>query len=888
MTSGLDRLTISLADRYRIERELGAGGMATVYLAHDLKHGRDVAIKVLHPDLGAALGGERFLTEIRTTARLQHPHILSLLDSGEADTLLYYVMPLVRGETLRTRLERERQLPIPDALRIAREVADALQHAHAQGIIHRDIKPENILLQDGHALVADFGIALAVQQAGGQRMTQTGLSLGTPQYMSPEQAMGERTIDARSDIYALGAVTYEMLAGDAPFTGSSVQAIVAKVLSSDPERLSVVRNTVPPNVEHAVFTALAKLPADRFGSAAEFAAALQQEGSGARAWRGTGDAERDGRQVRLLRIAVGAATALAVLTTCAAVWAWQRPVAESSAAIAQFELAAPPGFAHAFRQDVNDLAMSPDGRLLTLAVITPAGGVALALRSLDQLVVRVLPGTENAAFPAFSPDGKWIAFDAGDGFLKKIAVDGTSPVTIAPLPTGGASGVTWLSDRELLYTTNATVGHAFRVSVTGGTAVRAARPDVANNDLTQTGPVAVGDGRHVLVSSTPNNAAFSRVALLDLQDSTTIVFPALSSARVLGVLEGAVVYVQPDGALMAAPLDLSARTVGTPIQLGDSIVLRRFNVAAALSVSGTLVALRGDAKRELVRVSRAGAASTLLETPRNYAHPRLSPDGRRVALEVAEQRGTDIWLADLTLQTIERITRDGNSDRPEWSPDARNILYSSGRVLPHTLYEQPADGSGTAVKLLEPKGLGIREGVYTPDGRSVIYRVDIEGSSRDILQLPLHGDRTSVSLVASPADEKQPRVSPDGRWLAYVSNESGREEVYVRPLTTGGGRVAVSSGGGGEPVWSRDGRQLYYREASTMTAAAMVFTTQPTVGARTRLFDDRFETDGFHANYDVLPDGSGFAMLRTNEESRRLVLTLNWSAELRQRLGRAR
>ena len=219
MSAQAHRLTTALADRYRIERELGAGGMATVYLAHDIKHERDVAIKVLHPDLGAALGGERFLSEIRTTARLQHPHILPLLDSGEADGLLYYVMPLVRGETLRARLERERQLPIADARRIAREVADALQHAHAQGVIHRDIKPDNILLQDGHALVADFGIALAVQSAGGQRMTQTGLSLGTPQYMSPEQAMGERTIDARSDLYALGAVTYEMLVGEVPFTG---------------------------------------------------------------------------------------------------------------------------------------------------------------------------------------------------------------------------------------------------------------------------------------------------------------------------------------------------------------------------------------------------------------------------------------------------------------------------------------------------------------------------------------------------------------------------------------------------------------------------------------------------------------------------------------------
>src|SRR5688500_97129 len=274
MMQTVERLGAALAGRYRIERELGAGGMATVYLAHDLRHEREVAIKVLHPDLGAALGGDRFLSEIKTTARLQHPHILPLLDSGEADGLLFYVMPYVRGETLRTRLERERQLPIDAALRIAREVADALGAAHAIGIIHRDIKPENILLQGGHALVADFGIALAVQHAGGARMTQTGLSLGTPQYMSPEQAMGERGIEARSDIYALGAVTYEMLTGDPPFTGSSVQAIVAKVLSERPTPLRTLRDTVPIPVEQAVLTALAKLPADRFASAAAFAAAL--------------------------------------------------------------------------------------------------------------------------------------------------------------------------------------------------------------------------------------------------------------------------------------------------------------------------------------------------------------------------------------------------------------------------------------------------------------------------------------------------------------------------------------------------------------------------------------------------------------------------------------
>ncbi len=275
----IDKLTAALADRYRVERELGAGGMATVFLAHDLRHERQVAIKVLHPDLGAALGAERFLAEIKVTAKLQHPNILGLIDSGAADGLLFYVMPFVAGETLRARLQREGQLPVADAVRLASEVAGALDFAHRQGIVHRDIKPENVLLQDGKALVADFGIALAVQSAGGQRMTQTGLSLGTPQYMSPEQATGERIVDARADVYALSAVTYEMLVGEPPFTGPSVQAVVARLLSEQPRALAAQRKAVPPHVEAAVMQGLEKLAADRFATAAEFAEALQGKGS---------------------------------------------------------------------------------------------------------------------------------------------------------------------------------------------------------------------------------------------------------------------------------------------------------------------------------------------------------------------------------------------------------------------------------------------------------------------------------------------------------------------------------------------------------------------------------------------------------------------------------
>ena len=278
LTSTPARLTAALSDRYRLDRELGQGGMATVYLAEDLRHGRRVAIKVLHPELSAILGSERFLAEIKVTANLQHPHILGLIDSGEADGLLYYVMPFVAGESLRARLLRERQLPVDEALRLAREVASALDYAHRQGVVHRDIKPENTLLQDGAALVADFGIALAVSQAGGHRMTQTGMSLGTPAYMSPEQAMGEREIGPRSDVYALAAMSYEMLAGEPPFTGPSSQAIVAKVLTEQPPSLRNKRPTVPQAVEDAILTALQKLPADRWASARELSDALSGTG----------------------------------------------------------------------------------------------------------------------------------------------------------------------------------------------------------------------------------------------------------------------------------------------------------------------------------------------------------------------------------------------------------------------------------------------------------------------------------------------------------------------------------------------------------------------------------------------------------------------------------
>jgi tRNA A-37 threonylcarbamoyl transferase component Bud32 len=423
MTTDPARLTAALADRYRIERELGQGGMATVYLAQDLRHDRKVAVKVLRPELAAVIGAERFLSEIKTTANLQHPHILPLFDSGAANSFLFYVMPFIEGESLRDRLNREKQLPVNDAIRIATEVAGALDYAHRHGVIHRDIKPENILLHDGRALVADFGIALAASKAGSTRMTETGMSLGTPHYMSPEQAMGERDITARSDVYALGCVTYEMLVGDPPFTGSTAQAIVAKVLTEKPAPPSRSRDTVPESIDAAVLTALAKLPADRYASAAAFSEALNGSGS-TRGMPRPQRVARDGGRHRRLLLAGVVVVGLAML----AAWGWLRPAAPEPAGVRKVDVVLPDSAPVEFIGEATigvgqtAIAISPDGR--TLAYIAGGGPrPRIYVRPLDRFEATPLPGTEGAFHPFFSPDGGWIGFFA-DNQLRKVSTAG--------------------------------------------------------------------------------------------------------------------------------------------------------------------------------------------------------------------------------------------------------------------------------------------------------------------------------------------------------------------------------------------------------------------------------------------------------------------------------
>ncbi|HSG48283.1 MAG TPA: protein kinase, partial [Longimicrobiales bacterium] len=439
------RLSAALADRYRIHRELGAGGMATVYLADDLKHDRKVAIKVLRPELAAVIGGERFVSEIKTTAALQHPHILPLFDSGEADTFLYYVMPFVEGESLRDRLDREGQLPVDEAVRIARAVGSALQYAHERGIVHRDIKPVNILLHAGEPVVADFGIAIAISAAGGGRLTETGMSVGTPHYMSPEQASAERDVDARSDTYALACVLYEMLAGDPPHTGPNAQAVLMRILTETPRSITDVRRAVPTHIRDALSKGLEKLPADRFPSAKAFADAL---GDPAFHYHPVVvDATAEMLPARLketprrrLGWAVPVAAAVGLGAGALLFRGGGAPVEALPAA--RFEV----GLDDALTLELPEIIhISPDGR--TLAFVgdrDPVDGIFI--RDIGDLEFRFLPGTGPAQFMAFSPDGQWIVFSREDGSLQRIAISGGSTREIAPATEENRIFLRWDDD----------------------------------------------------------------------------------------------------------------------------------------------------------------------------------------------------------------------------------------------------------------------------------------------------------------------------------------------------------------------------------------------------------------------------------------------------------
>ncbi len=875
-------LASALADRYRIERELGAGGMATVYLAQDLKHDRRVAIKVLRPELAAVIGAERFLREIRTIANLQHPHILGLIDSGELHGTAYYVMPFVDGESLRDRLNREKQLPIPDAVRLASEVAAALDYAHRHGVIHRDIKPENIMLHDGRALVADFGIALAVSSAGGSsRMTETGMSLGTPHYMSPEQAMGEREITARSDVYALGAMTYEMLIGDPPFTGSTAQAIVAKVMTEKPVSLQRQRERVPDAVEDAVLTALEKLPADRFGTAAEFAISLAgAEGSHSRPRGGTPAVDRRGW--------FALAALAAVLAVVAAV-GWSREAGADRALAYQVHLTpseADIGFV------VAQVALSADGGLIVFSD-TVEGGRQLWVKERGIAEPRPIPGTQGGQAPFLSPDGRAVAYTVGSQ-LMRIPLTGGAPRLLsdsasAPLPARGA----WLSDGTIVFLGGA--GDFLNaVPDTGGVTRR-----VATADQLLGFPViiAVVPGqRAVVVTSCDFGSCANPVVSLVRLDPPTIARLLPGSAGVLPLRGDRVLNILPDGSVFLAAFDPATGRTGEGAPIFSGVMVAERGPEITVGAEGVTLQATGGAgsltnKAQLVLVGLEGSTrridSAWSGVLANNSGVAISPDGRRVLLSLLEQDGlkASLFIKPFPAGPATRFSTMGaQSVRAVWSPDGRRIAWVVvGENGGGEIWHQAADGSG-APMLLARDARGLYEVNFSPDGQWLLYRTDDVAAGRgNIYARRLSGDTASIPVAASDAEETSPAVSPDGRWIAYAIRIDAIKEVVVRPFPdVEGGRVQVSMGGGTEPMWGHDGRTLYFRDPShgRIIAAAMDS-------------DGRFPSDGRSVvlqsalreywdnddtrQYSLMPDGSGFLMMRrirlTADSSRaRLIL----------------
>ena len=821
MTPAFARLATALGDRYRIERELGQGGMATVYLAQDLKHDRKVAVKVLRPELAAVIGADRFLSEIKTTANLQHPHILPLFDSGAADSFLFYVMPFIEGESLRDRLTREKQLPIGDAVRIATEVAGALDYAHRHGVIHRDIKPENILLHDGRALVADFGIALAASKASGTRITETGMSLGTPHYMSPEQAMGERDITARSDVYALGCVTYEMLVGEPPFTGPTAQAIVARMMTDEPRSLVVQRRTVPAYVDDAVLTALAKLPADRFASAAEFASALGSEsGSASRRVRPPASGPRTVR-----RSAVPALIAALVMAIGLGAWGWLRPSkAGSEARPRSLDVVLPDSAPIEFVGEApigvgqTALALSRDGRMLVYV----GGGAArprLYVRPLDRFEATPLAGTEGAYGPFFSPDGAWIGFFA-DNQLRKVPVGG-GPVSIladAPLSTGAA----WSEKGSIVFLTSSG-SELFQVSAAGGRATTIARPPSGSVKTIAYLPgerwllctMYADEGFYAIVARSTEGP---EVRVLVRQgpakswrDGTPFPEDALLGATPGYDTNGALLFTRPDGSLVSLGFDLeNLETHGEPVIRALGVRRESWTGQGQVSLGGdgTLAYAPGSNSDVgvLAWLGRGGGLDTLPFPPAYSLGTDVAPDGARIAVTIPAISGSlELWMYDQRNGVRQRLLTGLCDSEVRWAPDGLGIF---------------ACLSATGVVRIDPARPGqvdtLSRNQLTPasvsrDGRRLLLGSPLSDSS---FLLSLDGRSPPEPIKFTTGDGAfQPAFSPDGRWISYLGRKGG---VFVEPYPVTGEVYRISNQLEGDvPTWTNS-NEIYFPSGSQL------------------------------------------------------------------------
>jgi len=896
LNDAIDRLNAALSGRYTLLREIGEGGMATVYLADDVRHNRKVALKVLKPELAAVVGSERFLAEIETTANLQHPHILPLFDSGEADGFLFFVMPYIEGETLRERLEREGQLGVEEAVRIAREVADALDYAHRAGVIHRDIKPANILLHDGRPVVADFGIAVAVSAAGAGRLTETGMSLGTPHYMSPEQASAERDLTARSDVYSLGCVLYEMLAGQPPHTGSSAQRILVSILTEAPKPVEDLRHTVPSHVAGAVAKAIEKLPADRFESAKTFmdalgnatfayAASARPAGVGAAdPGRRSGGTAVAGLRTRTLSLLPWAVAVAALL-----LWATGRGTTSVEPRVTMRAELTVPGVETGGSTE-RVVKISPDGR--TLATVYRSGlRNALAVRRSDEVEFRTIAELEDDDAIAFSPEGAWIAY--GGYGLWRVPVTGGASV---PIIDAGSSRsyypFSWSDDGTILF--SAVVSDEFgtwAVGANGGEPVRIAPNRASSGQFLSE--------RHVLLGVPGEGARFYD---LEADTSRLVVGDAIQVRFVPEV--GRLLWADPSGTVWAATFDPSTgRLESDPAIVLTGVSLGGF-LAAHFDVSsnGTLVyavggAAPSDPRDVIVSVALDGTVTPEPIQPRWIEpDPRWSRDGRFVAYHGGEEPGrfpfSQIYVYDMVAGGRPRALTSGGTNRdPVWSPHEDRVLWGSwsGGVV-RELFSSSVNG-GDPDRFVVPIPPASAPLEWLPDdrlllsaGRGELWIVDLsEGGP---------GDTASARAYIQLEDVvTEARVAPPGDLAAYATRDDNYSPsgLYLRAFPEAGPPTIVSPRGFG-PVFSPDGGTLYFREEGRDSLMAVSIDRGPPL---------RMEAPRGLARWparvsatDMHPDGTRFAGVlalpdssRASGEERRYFIVTDWFEELRARLG---
>jgi serine/threonine-protein kinase len=756
-------------------------------------------------------------------------------------------------------------------------VAGALDYAHRHGIIHRDIKPENILLHDGRALVADFGIALAATSAG-SRMTETGMSLGTPHYMSPEQAMGDRELTPRSDVYALGAMTYEMLLGEPPFTGPTAQSIVAKVMTETPAPIGPRRRSVPEAVEAAVFTALEKLPADRFASAAEFAEALAGGHlSGSLPPRRT--ASLPAHRTAALPVFVAAVALLAAATGWMGRGWSTEPVTPASIRFAT--TLGNPG------SDRPYIAISADGRKIVQTVFDSTGTPSLMVRDLGSNTIASIAGTEGAWDGAeFSPDGESLAFVV-DWTLKKISVRGGPAITLLDSLRVEADGLAWSPTGDLFFTGRNT--GLWRLPASGGSPVQLTRIDTARKEFAHWAPQLLPGGRVLIYTNYATPVARSRIEAYDLESGRITV---LAEGAVFGRYSpnGHLLYVR-DATLFAVPFDparVETRGAAVPVQSDVAWAATDGRAGYAVSANGTFAYLRESEWRSdgvLIWRDRAGRDISVIGSPGAFSEPRLSPDGRWIALTI-ERPKRDLWLYDLGRRVLTQLTRaPAYAFNAVWMPDSRRIAYSfEDRV--YELHLIPIDASEPDRALMASPFDKYASSI-SPDGRKMLVTESSRGDQLTIATID--GSSPSRPTAETGREQRGGVFSPDGRWIAFSEHGGGRADIYIRSVSGVGGRRLVSTGGGTEPRWTKSGREIVYLSRTEMMSVSVDPSTGA-VGNPTTLFritDLKRDPDGRTHSYDVTPDGSRFLVVKRVERpnTQPLVVVLNWRPDLGRPAG---